>query len=259
MPAVVFDIVVPTVGRPSLHRLLQALDRGDGPRPQRIVLVDDRDDRSDPLLPTGPPSGIADLVRVLPCPASGPATARNLGWRACSAPWVAFLDDDVRPTARWLERLADDLTGAGRDVAGLQGRVRVPLAPGRAPTDWERNVAGLAEARWVTADMAYRRGVLEQVGGFDEHFPRAYREDVELGLRVTRAGYRIVQGQRVVDHPVPPADPWISVRKQAGNADDALMRALHGPRWRHRAGAPLGRRPLHLATTAAGGGAVLAA
>jgi histidinol-phosphate phosphatase family protein len=39
---------------------------------------------------------------------------------------------------------------------------------------------------------------------------------------------------------------------QAGNADDVLMRRLHGPGWRDRAEAALGRRPQHLAVTAAG-------
>ena len=38
--------------------------------------------------------------------------------------------------------------------------------------------------------MAYRRSVLQEVGGLDERFPRAYREDADLGLRVVRAGYR---------------------------------------------------------------------
>jgi HAD superfamily hydrolase (TIGR01662 family) len=50
---------------------------------------------------------------------------------------------------------------------------------------------------------------------------------------------------------VRPADRWVSVRVQAGNADDVLMRRLHGPDWRQRADAPLGRRPQHLAVTAA--------
>jgi HAD superfamily hydrolase (TIGR01662 family) len=43
---------------------------------------------------------------------------------------------------------------------------------------------------------------------------------------------------------------------QAGNADDVLMRRLHGRGWRERADAPLGRRPQHLAVTAAGLAAV---
>ena len=40
--------------------------------------------------------------------------------------------------------------------------------------------------------------------------------------------------------------------KQAGNADDVLMRRLHGRDWRERAGVPRGRRPRHFATAAAG-------
>jgi ADP-heptose:LPS heptosyltransferase len=44
----------------------------------------------------------------------------------------------------------------------------------------------------------------------------------------------------------------VSVRLQAGNADDVLMRALHGPGWRAGAGESGGRRGRHLATTLAG-------
>ena len=34
--------------------------------------------------------------------------------------------------------------------------------------------------------MAYRRAALVAVDGFDERFPRAYREDADLALRVRR-------------------------------------------------------------------------
>jgi histidinol-phosphate phosphatase family protein len=54
-----------------------------------------------------------------------------------------------------------------------------------------------------------------------------------------------------VVHPVRPSDPWASVRQQRGNADDALMRRLHGWRWRKAAQSPRGRLPLHLVTTGA--------
>ena len=89
------------------------------------------------------------------------------------------------------------------------------------------------------------------MGGFDERFPRAYREDADLGLRITGAGWRIVTGAREVRHPVRPAPAWVSLAKQAGNADDVLMGALHERDWRARAGVPEGRRPRHLALTAA--------
>src|SRR5918997_275877 len=239
-------VVVPTVGRPSLDVLLDALAQAPGPRPAEFVVVDNR--RSgEPLhldRPGLPP------VRVVRTGGGGPARARNLGWRSARTPWIAFLDDDVVPDPDWYQRLAEDLSDLPADVAGSQGRVRVPLPPDRRPTDWERGTAGLATSSWITADLAYRRRVLAAVGGFDERFPRAFREDSDLALRVMDTGARLVRGRRWITHPVRPTDRWTSIRVQAGNADDVLMRRLHGPRWRERADAALGRRPQHTAVTA---------
>jgi hypothetical protein len=105
--------------------------------------------------------------------------------------------------------------------------------------------------------MAYRRAALVHAGGFDERFPRAYREDAELALRVQEHGYRIVNGDRVTTHPVREAGFFASLKQQRGNADDALVRRLLGPRWRERIGGAPGRLPWHVATTGAGAAAVL--
>jgi hypothetical protein len=133
----------------------------------------------------------------------------------------------------------------------VQGNLRVPLPDDRRPTDWERVTAGLADGAWITADMAYRRSALEATGGFDERLPRAFREDAELAHRVRNAGYELVKGARTVTHPVRPENRWVSVRTQRGNADDALLRHLYGPGWRTALEIPPGRRPRHLAVTAA--------
>jgi glycosyltransferase involved in cell wall biosynthesis len=222
------SIVIPSVGRPSLAALLSA------------------------LIPI--PKGW-ELLVVLDRAGKGPAAARNAGWRAARQPWVVFLDDDVLPDADWSDRLAEDLRVA-EDVGGVQGRVRVPLPGHRRPTDWERSTHGLTEGRWITADMAYRRAALAEVSGFDERFPHAYREDAELAHRVATAGWRLARGSRWITHPVRPERAWVSVRTQRGNADDALLRRLYGPGWRDALGLPPGRRPRHVATTAAGAAAL---
>jgi histidinol-phosphate phosphatase family protein len=224
---VTFDVVIPTVGRESLTALLQRLEEL-GLEAERVHVVDDR---------------------VL---GSGPAAARNRGWLASEADWVVFLDDDVLPSRDWLERLNEDLRSAAADVAGSQGRLVVPLPSHRPPTDWERNVSGLEHARWATADMAYRRDALLAAGGFDERFPRAFREDADFALRLVATGRRLAGGSRTTLHPVGPADPWVSVRLQRGNSDDALMERIHGPDWYERAGAPRGHRRSHVAVTAVG-------
>jgi glycosyltransferase involved in cell wall biosynthesis len=246
-----YDVVVPSAGRPSLSRLLEALAAGDGPLPESVLVVIDGGAPVPPRLTAGLPPGWAGRVRVLRSEGRGPGAARNVGWRAGRAEWVAFLDDDVVPRPGWRAGLARDVSRLPAEVHGSQGRVSVPLPRRRRPTDWERNVAGLEHAVWATADMAYRRSALEAVGGFDERFVRAYREDADLGLRVVGSGGRIERGARGVEHPVRPAGFWVSVRLQAGNADDALMSSLHGRDWRRAAHVPRGRRPRHLATVAA--------
>jgi glycosyltransferase involved in cell wall biosynthesis len=245
------SVVVPTLGRPSLATLLQALAPADGviPMPLELILVDDRHDRSGPLVDL--PPVLAPVTRIVPGRAAGPAAARNIGWRAAAYPWVAFLDDDVVPSPEWLFLLEDDLD-VDDSVAGVQGVVEVPLPERRRPTDWERVTSDLAGGRWITADMAYRRSALAGVGGFDERFPRAFREDTDVAYRVRRAGGMLVVGRRRVTHPVRPESAWVSLRTQAGNADDALLRRLYGADWRELLEVPPGRRPRHAAATFAG-------
>ncbi|MEP6851603.1 MAG: HAD-IIIA family hydrolase [bacterium] len=244
-------IVVPSIGRPSLQRLLESLAAADGPRPVTIVLVDDRRHASGPLLQGDLPGWTGDCTTVAASGGRGPAAARNAGWRTAATAWIAFLDDDVLVEQSWLADLATDLADAPDDLGGSQGRVNVPLPSERRPTDWERGTAGLMTSRWITADMAYRRSVLAEVDGFDERFPRAFREDADLALRVMDAGYGLALGRRAIVHPVRPA-PWrASLSQQRGNADDPLMRRLHGPGWARTAQAPPGRRTRHAAVTGA--------
>jgi histidinol-phosphate phosphatase family protein len=245
-----FSIVVPTIGRPSLWSLLDSLRhsaRVTGTAVPQIFVVDDRPVPRQQLdLPESPRlTGAA----VLQSGGRGPAAARNLGWRATDTDWVVFLDDDVVVSENWLADVVKDLEQPA-SVAGVQGRITVPLPGDRHPTDWERGTAGLEKARWITADMAYRVDVLRLVEGFNDLFPRAFREDADLALRILDAGYDLRRGERRTTHPVRPAGWWASLRQQRGNADDVLMDRLHGRDWRRRAEAPLGRRPLHLLTSA---------
>ncbi|MDX2590711.1 MULTISPECIES: glycosyltransferase family 2 protein [Streptomyces] len=253
-PAPAYTVVVPTIGRPCLAECLRALAGAQGHPPHEVIVVDDRPGTEGdlPLEAAGP---LLDRVRTLRTGGKGPAAARNAGWRTVRTPWTVFLDDDVQVLPDWSHRLADDLRGAGEEVGGIQGRLSVPLPPDRRPTDWERNTKGLENAAWATADMAYRTAALTLVDGFDERFPRAFREDADLALRIERAGWTLCRGTRVTRHPVRAAHWWASLPAQRGNADDALMSRLHGRDWWRRAQAPRGRLPRHLVVT----GAALAA
>jgi histidinol-phosphate phosphatase family protein len=247
-----FAIVVPTVGRDSVHRLLAELDGSSGPRPVAIVLVDDRADPRPALaVATRMP------VTVLYSGGRGPAAARNVGWRSTKASWICFLDDDVVPQPHWFAAVAKDIADA-EDVgaAASQAVVDVPRVAGRSATDDERRTQRLGDAQWITADMAVKRCALVDTGGFDERFPRAYREDSDLSLRISNSGNRIVQGSRRCTHPVAPSTWLSSLRAQVGNRDNALMRRKHGPTWRKAVGEGRGRLPAHAATTAAAAAAL---
>ncbi|WP_280329912.1 HAD-IIIA family hydrolase [Nocardia wallacei] len=251
-----YTIVIPTIGRAGLTAVLRAVDRSQGPAPAEIVVVDDRPpDRAGPDAPLPlPDMGIP--LRVVRSGGRGPAAARNVGWRSAHSEWIVFLDDDVVPAADWRTRLADDLTPLPPDAAGSQARIWVPLPAGRLPTDAERGTAALATSRWITADMAYRRAVLAEVSGFDERFRRAYREDSDLALRIVRTGRHIAAGARVTTHPPATGSLLSSLRAQAGNADNALLRNKFGPTWRQQIGEGGGRLRRHAAVTAAGLAAV---
>jgi hypothetical protein len=222
------SIVVPTLGRPCLTVLLDALaPQLRGVDDVELIVVDGGDGR-------------------------GPAAARNTGWRMAKYAWVSFLDDDVVPDPDWFARLRADLAGVAHDVVGVQGRIRVPLPCDRRPTDWERVTAGLANGRWITADMAYRRTALAKVDGFDERFPRAFREDADIAYRLRQAGGTLTVGTRQVTHPVRDESPWVSLRVQRGNADDALLRKRYGRHWRSLLEVPPGRRSRHALVTVLG-------
>ena len=116
-----------------------------------------------------------------------PSIQRNAGWRASSAPLIAFVDDDCRPTAEWLERLLD--AARANPGAIVQGRTLPdPLEEDRFAHPHVRTlfIPEPPSARTETANILYERRVLEAVGGFDERAVTG--EDMDLGIRARAAG-----------------------------------------------------------------------
>lgn len=160
----------------------------------------------------------------------GPAAARNRGSREARGDIVAFTDDDTVPEPDWLARAIDGMD-AGVDAAW--GRLVMPL--GDAPSDYELDAAALASAPFVTANCFVRRAVLERLGGFDERFERAWREDSDLYFRLLASGARIVHlPNAVVEHPIRPARWGVSLGQQRKVLFDALLYKKHPTLYRER-------------------------
>jgi glycosyltransferase involved in cell wall biosynthesis len=84
-----------------------------------LIVVDDgsTDDTAEAIERLGAHSAF-DLRLVRQPRSGGPASARNQGWRAARAEFVAFTDDDCEPAPGWLSILVQCLGGMGPEVAG---------------------------------------------------------------------------------------------------------------------------------------------
>jgi glycosyltransferase involved in cell wall biosynthesis len=259
------SVVVPTYKRPHLlNRTLQALlTQNFPPHAYEIIIVDDGPDDSatrelvagwqqqmqekyalfiPPVITEIPVTGSsgrmqmeivyqvhsqpAQVPRLSYLPAwdtSGPAAARNLGWRSASGEIIAFTDDDCLPDGSWL---ANGIAAFVDDVAGVSGRMIVPLP--HDPTDNDLNTTGLERSDFVTANCFYRRSILEEVGGFDERFATAWREDSDLYFTIREKKIPLSWASAaIVVHPVR-AEPWgSSVRQQRKSFYNALLYKKH--------------------------------
>lgn len=160
----------------------------------------------------------------------GPAGARNRGWRAARADVIAFTDDDTVPDVHWL---AHGLRALRSGQVAVSGRVVVPAT---APlTDHARNTQGLERAEFVTANAFVQRAALQAIGGFDERFTRAWREDSDLHFSlIERYGGVGRAADAVVVHPVRAA-PWgICLSQQQNVYFDALLYRKHRALFRER-------------------------
>jgi GT2 family glycosyltransferase len=237
--AILVSIVVPTCRRPELLSHCMAsllLQRFDASRFE-IVVVDDApcsstrnvvDDWAAVAATTGP--AITYIASGGP---HGPAAARNRGWRAARGAIIAFTDDDTIAGTDWL---LQGLRAFAPDVQAVWGRIEMPLSTRRAlSTDYERDAKNLESAEFVTANCFCRRHVLQEIGGFDERFRVAWREDADLYFRLLGRDGRIVHAPAaLITHPIRPASWGVSLRQQKKILFDALLYKKHPALYRRK-------------------------
>ncbi|SDE45422.1 Glycosyltransferase, GT2 family [Dyadobacter soli] len=224
------SVVIPTYKRPALLRkCLDALREQTYWRTfYEVIVVSDGPDRETEVL-------IERFIREQPdcavffhhLPAKkGPAAARNYGWKKSTGELVVFTDDDCIPDPCWLEEYAARYQAMAERFVAFTGRVIVPISP--KPTDYEKNVAHLATAEFITANCTCSRAALEMTGGFDEDFPIAWREDSDLEFKLLELKIPIVHvPQAAVCHPVREADWGVSIAEQRKSMFNALLFKKH--------------------------------
>ncbi len=216
------SVVIPTYKRPLLlARCLGALicqqfDRKDF---EVIVVSDGPDPETGELMKLYADASLPQIKYTFPPFKKGPAACRNLGWLAARGELIAFTDDDCVPSSSWLKSIWNFYDGE-QEIA-FTGQVVVPRP--RIPTDYELNTSNLETAEFVTANCICSKKALLKVGGFDERFSIAWREDSDLHFKLLTHSIPIRKVPALVIHPVRKA-PWgISIQDQKKGIYNALL------------------------------------
>lgn len=198
-------------------------------RPVQVVVVDNScgQDGLDRLIQTEFPW----VTYLNPSENLGFGRANNRGYSACSGEYIVYLNPDTISNAPAFEHCIERLA-ADPEIGLISPRLELAdgsmdLACRRSiPTVWDGfcRASGLAAAfphvKWFAgynltylpkdgsydvsaingAFMMGRKSVLDRVGGFDENF-FMYGDDLDLCIRVRKAGYRIVyDGSHAIVH-----------------------------------------------------------
>lgn len=130
-------------------------------------------------------------ISILQIPADDlttPGAGRHVGAQAARGEYLLFVDGDMELTEGWLRR-ALALLDEHDDVAGVDGHLN------------ESDAVGVEGVEMLHGVALYDAVAFEDVAGFDPHLRSL--EDIELGYRLTLAGYRLLRLPDVVAH-----HPW---------------------------------------------------
>jgi glycosyltransferase involved in cell wall biosynthesis len=180
----------------NISRLIESVLRGSTSiRSKEIILVDSvSTDETVDLARRYP----IDIVRLRPSQPLSPAAGRYIGYKRSRGEFVLFLDGDMELIPGWLEPALRGMRSKPDAALMLSSRV-IELLPSNAsvfepfledvPFTLPREVSRVSFV--VGGAALYRRSVLEHVGTFNPYLKS--EEEPELYLRISHAGYRILQ------------------------------------------------------------------
>jgi glycosyltransferase involved in cell wall biosynthesis len=210
------SIVVITRNRaPWLRTCLEHLYRQDY-APFEIVVVDSSSNEETQIVLDGFP--LVKRVRILDGCNNMPQ-ARNQGLEVAQGDIVAFIDDDCYVHDGWLSHLLAHY--ADPEVGGVGGRIVDPTRPPRGQgvgiirfDSPEKIIANFVvdtgspiEVQHLCGgNMSFRRGIFEQVGGFDPRYGGTNNlEETDFCIRVWTKGWKLIyEPEAVADHMAAP-------------------------------------------------------
>lgn len=191
MTAPRISVIVPVRdGGDAFTRCLASLGTLD-PAPLEVIVVDDgsRDD-------SGAAARAANARVVSLTSSRGPAAARNLGARHAGGDILFFIDADVivraDAIAHVIRALEDPVVAAviGSYDATPDATNFLSQYKNLAHRYWHQIARADGFTFWGACG-AIRTSAFQAVSGFDERYTAPSIEDIELGYRLRRAGFRI--------------------------------------------------------------------
>ncbi len=202
------SVVIATLGRPLLIRTLESLLSADGFDRCEVLVIGvvppgDTLDQLKNLIARHP------RIRRLEVSFSqgDMSEKRNVGWKEARGGIVAFVDDDVVVADQWVLSILEPF--ARPDVGLVTGPSLVPddlpTMPRLAGMTLASKATGYVSHRYLFAshepldvrwsriigcNMAFRKSLLELVGGFDPRYGPG--DDLLAAAKLTRRGYKLV-------------------------------------------------------------------
>lgn len=171
-------VIIPSTGRKTLQRCLDAIERQTRPPDELLV--------------------IPDTEKL------GAGHTRNIGVSQAKGDLIAFTDDDCAPPDTWLEYLLEVMNQYDADVVGGTMRETDPFLDAirthrSFPTVIEEDTAGSVGN---TANIIYKRSILNECLSYDGYIYNSQPsgQDIDLIWRLRQRGAKIVYTPHTVLH-----------------------------------------------------------
>ncbi len=131
-------------------------------------------------------------------PQKGPAANRNNGAKHAQGNWLVFLDDDCLPDVDCLNEYKKQIE-ADNEIKAIEGRIYVTEP--RTRLDQVSPINEIGGYFW-SCNIAIEQILFYKIGKFDERFPYAAMEDVDLRIKIYNSGKKnIFLRSASVEHP----------------------------------------------------------
>ena len=126
----------------------------------------------------------------------GISPSRNKGISKAAGENLFFTDGDCIVSENWIEMGLKSLGFS--NCVGVEGKI-IYVSEDYKPTLSDNVMENICGGNFMTGNMAYKKGIMDKVGGFDERL--TYLEDRDIAFRVMKYGKICFNPEMIVYHP----------------------------------------------------------